>query len=399
MRTAFGRLIFAVHIRFWFLHQQNAVMPYRRSYRRRTTRRKYPYRKRKRRSSAATTVQRAVRSHFRRRKAKRIVRRIYRRRANRRANSLYTATHVETFKCLLPKRAVPVGNYFTDDLNITGDEGVLCGQASVSDPGLLQVALTATAGGFFDSTATPNNFKAFNDRVLSVMKQYKSYRVMSTTFSFTPFNSGRGLLDMQEQSLPSVQNSISALSYKNLFLWSVIDNGQRHFEPTELVGSLAWKAPLPGPGPALNFSGHKYSISSSDSVNICDKSVKCRYVSSTDKKGFSITVYPPKKMSPLWQIKEIIRTTASIPTDYMRPGGWYHCADWEDFQGNAWLPSPSPEGANYAAFGGVQLTPPLSIGLRLNQRLDSTGSPEQIPWARVIVSQKIMFKGKLAIPE
>lgn len=363
-------------------------------YRRRYSKRPYKRRYKRRYKRKGGAVKRKVKAHFVRRKAKRVISRIYTKRSNRSYNSLAARSKVMTFSCFLPKRAVPADNYFTDDTNVIAGEGVICGSSTGSattNPGTLQIALQCGPVGFYDTATVGSNFKALTSEVDEVMSMYKSYRILSTKYTFTPFDSGRGLVDGNLLNTATIKNANSRINYKNLLFWSVVDNGTRNKEPTELVGSNAWGPPLAGPNPTP-FSGYKYSLNS-DTANLNDKTVKCRYINSSDRKSFSITVYPTPRNSPLWNIKSVIRNSASVPIAELRAGGWYQTEDWTDFKNGAWTGAQAP---NNAVFGGTQQHSPLSLGCRLPQRYDNTGSDAQVPLYRVIVTQKVKFRGLIS---
>jgi len=223
------------------------------------------------------------------------------------------------------------------------------------------------------------------------MSQWKSFKIVSTTFRFTPVDSGRAQLDTQRQSTAVTNNASSNVAFKNLLAFFVIDQGNRDINPVELCGSQAWAAPQSGPPPAGTISSGKVYSLGGDTANLCDTSVRKRLVSSYDRKSFSFTIYPVKKESPIYQIKTVLRSLTSTPTDYIRQSGWASCDDWIKMFTGAW--SSAAELPNNSLFCGTLSTPALSCGIVLPTRFDYAGNPLQIPLWRVQVTQKVRFKG------
>lgn len=361
---------------------------------RKYTKKKYPrkYPKRKRKSTVTREVDRMVI----RKRAKRRIQRYAQNRVNRNMNSLSHMSKTYSFSSYLERHMVPQDNFFVDDTNQSAvTAGILCGSKNVAAPsyaGQLQVALRCGPGGFFDASIPVSNFRSINSRVDDVMSQWKSFRVKSTTYRFEPVDSGRGHCDTQIPPTGSTENVTTDIDFKNLLAWFVIDNGNRDINTNELVGSDAWQAPQPGPPPTgLLNTGKVFSLGS-DTANLTDTSVKRRLVSSNDRKSFTFTIYPPKKESPLYQSKEVLRSLTSNPTDYLRAGAWASCDDWNKMFTGAW--STAAELPNNAAFNGtLGQVAPLSVSCILPTRYDAAGNVLQIPLWRVSVKQLIEFKG------
>ena len=366
-------------------------MPY---HRRKYVRRRRPYRRRcyKKKTTAAKKVQRVVRSYIARKKARRYIKSYARRRMNYSMNSLAHMTKTTSFSSYLERHMVPANNFFVDDTNVgVTTAGILCGSKSSVAPaflGQLQLALRAGPGGFFDASIPVSNFRTINSRVDDVFSQWKSFRVKSTTYTFTPVQTGRGDLDAQTNS--AVLNNASAqVDYHNLLCWFVIDQGNRDINPNEI---MTWSAPLPGPPPlGLLNSGKLYSLGS-DTANLCDTSVKKRVVSSSDRRSFKFTVYPPKKDAPIYQNKGVLRSLTSQPTDELRLGTWASCDDWSKFNTGGWSSAAElPNNAIFGAFTGQGA--PLSVGMVTPIRFDAAGNALQCPMWRISVKQVIEFKG------
>lgn len=310
-------------------------MPYRRRKYSKKTYKKKRYRKKK------NPVSRAVNRMITQKRAKRRMRTYAKNRVNRTMNSLSSMSKTYSFSSYLERHMCPSDNYYLDDTNQNvSTAGILCGSKNTVSPstaGQLQIALRCGPGGFFDASVPVNNFRAINSRVDDIFSQWKSFRVKSTTYRFEPVDSGRGHLDTL---IPSAglapKNATSDVDFKNLLAWFVIDNGNRDINQNELVGSNAWQAPLPGPPPAGVFNSGKVFSLGSDTANLTDTSVKRRLVSSSDRKSFSFTIYPPKKESPLYQTKEVLRSLTSTPTDYLRAGAWASCDDWTKMNTGGW---------------------------------------------------------------
>lgn len=365
-------------------------------YKKKTTK-KYKFRRRYgRRRRAASKIQKYVRNYIARKRGKRRIRSFARRRLNYSMNSLAAMSKVYSFSTYLERHMVPQDNYFVDDTN-TGvtAAGILCGSKNGTAPsfvGQLQIALRCGPLGMFDSSVPVSNFRSLNSRCDDVMSQWKSFKIVSTKFTFTPVDSGRAQLDTQRQSTSVTNNATSNVAFKNLIAAFVIDQGNRGtINPVELCGSQAWQAPQAGPPPAGTISSGKVYSLGGDTANLCDVSVRKRLVSSTDRKSFSFTIYPVKKDSPIYQIKTVLRSLTSTPTDYIRQSGWASCDDWIKMFTGAW--SSAAELPNNALFNGTLSTPPLSVGIVLPTRFDYAGNPLQIPLWRVIVTQKVRFKG------
>ncbi|MBA7675973.1 hypothetical protein ES703_84212 [subsurface metagenome] len=370
-------------------------MPYRR--RKYVRKRRPTHRRRYRRHTAAKKVQRAVRAYVVRKKARRKIVSYARRRLNSSMNSLANMSKTTSFSSYLERHMCPADNWFVDDTNISTtpyySAGILCGSKNTVSPsfrGQLQLALRCGPGGFFDASVPVSNFRPINSRVDDVMSQWKSFRIKSTTWTFEPVGTGRQGVDAERNvATVSSSNGTSAVDYKNLLCWFVIDQGNREINANEI---MTWSAPLSGTPPVgLTNSGKLCSLGS-DTANLCDTSVKRRLCNSSDRKTFKFTIYPPKKESPLYQFKNVVRGLTSAPQDYLRPGAWAQCDDWTKFFTGAW--SSAAELPNNAAFGSsLGQVAPLSISMITPVRFDANGVPVQVPMWRVSVKQVIEFKG------
>ena len=370
-------------------------MPYRRAYRKRTTRRKRPYRRKRKRGKA--TVRTAVRQIYRKRKAYRYVRNRAARRLNYSMNSLASMSKTTSFSSYLERHMCPPENWFTDDTNISAtpyfSAGILCGSKSTVAPsyaGQMQLALRCGPGGFFDASVPVSNFRPINSRVDDVMSQWKSFRVKSTTWTFEPVGTGRQGVDAERNGVTATSsNGTSQVFYHGLLCWFVIDQGNREINTNEI---MTWSAPLSGTPPVGLLNSGKLCSLGSDTANLCDTSVKRRLLNSTDRKAFKFTIYPPKKESPLYQVKNVVRGLTSAPQDYLRAGAWAQCDDWIKFFTGGW--SSAAELPNNAAFGStLGQVAPLSISCITPVRFDDSGLPVQVPMWRVSVKQVIEFKG------
>ena len=247
-------------------------------------RRSYKRGKRKlTRRGAATRVQKCVRRFITAKRARRSMRAYARRRVSRSMNSLSSMSKTYSFSTYLERHMVPQDNFFTDDTNqkITS-AGIICSSKNNTAPsfaGQCNLALRCGPGGFFNVAQPINSFSPLNSRVDDVFSQWKSFKIISTTYTFEPVDLGRGDLDTERQSAAVTNNATSHIDTKNQLAWFVIDQGNRDIDPLELCGQRAWQAPLPGPPPAgiLN-SGKVYSLGS-DTGNLCDTSVKRRLFS------------------------------------------------------------------------------------------------------------------------
>lgn len=209
---------------------------------RKTSKKKYSRKKKKGKSSATS---RAVKQIYTKRRAARYVKRKAVHRLNRSMNSLSSMSKTYSFSSYLERHMVPSDNYYLDDTNQNvSTAGILCGSKNAVAPsfgGQLQIALRAGPGGFFDASIPVSNFRSINSRVDDVFSQWKSFKIISTTWRFEPVDSGRGYLDTQIPTAASTKNTTSSVDFRNLLAWFVIDQGNRDIDTSQLVGTAAWQ--------------------------------------------------------------------------------------------------------------------------------------------------------------
>lgn len=363
-------------------------MPYRRRYsgkRKRSFRRRRTYKKRKfsRRGRAASRIQKTVRSMFLRKRARRRCRSIAVRRSNRRLNSAYTSTKVQTYARTLPQSMMFPETYYNQ---ISGSDGVVGVDATT---GSWKCCLQSGMG-FFDASVVNAQCSPVNTKFIQDASTHRQVELISVKYTLIPWNgqftadeSGTNIDVPLSPCAPQPDFKAGQSKWHGLMLFYHLDDG-KYLDTSQIINQTA---------PVSSGTTTKFSLGSTTS-SLTDPNTKLRVLNSEQRRSFSITVYPARYGTELWDRKiDILTAVGNVDSSY-RCGGSQR-VDTEDltnfFAGNFAGPQ-APN--NQALYSAVCALPPLSMYCQgFPIPIDETGRNVVRPLFKIIQQVKVRWIG------